>query len=156
MHPVWGRRLGFASEIATVQGCRTPEELAELILHSSCTPPLLPAYRRGGRPVLDGGLVDGVPVELVPEARSALVLVPRHLPEAAIPRVSGRTYVVPSRPIQVEVWDYTSPRLIQEAFDQGRRDGEAFATERLYARREPARVTTQRVSGDASLAPSVG
>jgi hypothetical protein len=55
-------RLGFRAEYATVSACRTPEALADLVLASSCTPPLTPLLMQGGRPSLDGGIADNVPV----------------------------------------------------------------------------------------------
>lgn len=130
-HPSWGRRLGFRPEVVSVRQCRGAEDLADLILHSSCTPPLLSRHRRDGWPVYDGGLVDGTPVDLVTDARSTLVLVPWYRPGVRVPQIPGRTYVVPSAPIPVAVWDYTRPDLLQATWDLGRRDGEAFAERAL-------------------------
>jgi predicted acylesterase/phospholipase RssA len=127
VHAAWGRRLGFASDVVSVRDCSTPEELAELILHSSCTPPLTPLYRRGERAVLDGGVYDHVPVEAVTRARSSLVLLTRRYPEDWLPRVEGRTYVQPSEPVPVAKWDYTNAELVRRTFDLGRFDGERFA-----------------------------
>jgi predicted acylesterase/phospholipase RssA len=131
VHPLWARRLGFEGESVSVQTCGSGEDLADLILQSSCTPPITPLYRRGAGVVLDGGLVDAVPVETVSDAESTLVLLSRHFASEVIPQVPGRTYVQPSRPTPIEKWDYTSPELVQATYDLGRRDGEAFASERL-------------------------
>ena len=133
VHSTWGRRIGFRSETVSVRECRNAGELTDLILHSSCTPPITPLYRRAGRPVLDGGVYDFVPVEAVEPARTVLVLLTRPCPEDAIPRVEGRSYVMPSRPVPVAKWDYTSPELVRRTFDLGRSDGEAFAR-RLWRR----------------------
>ena len=127
VHAVWGRRLGFRRETASVQQCRTPEELTELILHSSCTPPLTPSYRRGVEPVFDGGIYDNVPLETAGLGRETLVLLTRRFPERALPQRPGLTYVQPSEPIPVAKWDYTSPERVERTFAQGRRDGERFA-----------------------------
>ena len=115
--------------------CATGEEVADLVLQSSCTPPFTPVYSRSGRPVLDGGLVDHVPVEGALEARHALVLLTRRHADEQLPRMPGRTYVQPSEPIPVKKWDYTSPDLIQRTYDLGRRDGERF--EPLERSRQP-------------------
>lgn len=129
IHRDVGRRVGFAPEVVSVRSCATAEEVADLILQGSCTPPVTPAYRRGGRLVLDGGLVDAVPVEALGDAPGrTLVLLTKPHPEAQIPRVPGRTYVGPSREIPVHKWDYTSAERVQETFDLGRRDGERFAS----------------------------
>lgn len=135
VHARWGRRFGFTPEVVSARACRSAEELASLILHSSCTPPLLPLYRRGERIVLDGGLIDNAPAHWVGEARSTLVLLTRHYPRHALPRVVGRTYACPSRAVPIVKWDYTNPSLIQQTFDLGRRDGEAFARDAVEATR---------------------
>ncbi len=146
IHAVWGRRLGFRPEGVPVRRCRTPEALADLILHSSCTPPFTAAHRRDGRLVLDGGLLDNAPVGLVPEARRVLVLLTRAYPPAALPRVPGRTYVHPSVPTPITSWDYTDPAAVQETFDLGRRDGERFARGRSTGDGE--RFARGRSTGD--------
>ena len=131
LHATWGRRLGFRSEVVPVSECETPEALADLILHSSCTPPVTPVYRRGGGTVIDGGVVDAVPVESVSPARSTLVLLSRHEPDEHLPQVAGRTYVSPSRPIPVAKWDYTSGDGVRRTFELGREDGAAFVRDWL-------------------------
>jgi predicted acylesterase/phospholipase RssA len=127
VHAVWGRRFGFRPELVSVRQCGTAEELAALLLQSSCTPPALPLYLRDGRPVLDGGIIDGAPVEAVEPARRTLVLLTRRYPLEALPRVPGRTYVQPSQPIPIETWDYASPDRVRQTFELGVRDGRAFA-----------------------------
>ena len=114
-----------------MRDCESAEALTDLILCSSCTPPVTPQYRRDGRVVLDGGIYDHIPVEAVRHERRTLVLLTKQYPESWLPRVNGRVYVQPSEPIPVAKWDYTSPDLIQRAFDLGRADGERFARESL-------------------------
>jgi predicted acylesterase/phospholipase RssA len=130
VHPLWARRLGFEGESVSARSCANGDELADLILQSSCTPPLMPLYRRDARVVLDGGLVDAVPVETVGEAKNMLVLLSRLHGANTLPRVPGRTYVQPSRRPPIEKWDYTSPALVQQTYDLGRRDAEAFIARR--------------------------
>ena len=127
VHGSWGRRLGFRNEVVSARSCRSPEELADLILQSSCVPPITPAYRRGGRPVLDGGIYDPVPIEAVNGARSTLVLLTRRHREDALPQIPGRVYAKPSETVRLQKWDYTSPALVRRTYDLGRGDGERFA-----------------------------
>jgi len=127
LHPTWSQRLGFRPVVVRADECRDGRELARLILASSSTPPIVPVQRWGGRPALDGGLVDNVPLlALKPQERPALVLLTRRHPPGLLQGHPGLTYVQPSRPIPVAKWDYTSPERLQAAFDLGRRDGEEF------------------------------
>ena len=122
----WAERFGFFPEIVSLQQCSTIDALVDLILHSSCTPPLLPLYRRGGRVVIDGGLIDNAPADFVGPARSTLVMLSRHHRPDELPTHPDRVYVAPSKTIPIEKWDYTSPGLVDQTYDLGRRDGEAF------------------------------
>ena len=125
-HLQWPMRFGFVPEVVSLRDCPSLDALVELILHSSCTPPLLPLYQREGRTVLDGGLVDNVPADFVGPARSTLVMLSRHHHRDELPQHPQRTYVGPSQPIPIDKWDYTSPSLVDQTYDLGRRDGEDF------------------------------
>ncbi|WP_296532027.1 patatin-like phospholipase family protein [Rhodoferax sp.] len=125
VHSSMGQRVGFRPLYVSVQECATPGALADLIIASSCVPPLTPQARRNGIALLDGSLVSNVPIEGVdPNAGETLVLLTR--PFSRLPSVPGRTYVQPSQPVPVGAWDYTNEAAVQCAFDLGRRDGEHF------------------------------
>ncbi|ONB79733.1 Patatin [Burkholderia pseudomallei] len=131
LHPTLGRSLGFRGEFVRAQDCARVDELADLVLQSSCTPPFTPVLRRDGRPVLDGGMVDNVPVgALDASPGSVLVMVTRRYPRPQTFVVDGggqrRLYVQPSSKVPISSWDYTSPHQMQHAYDLGRRDGERF------------------------------
>lgn len=128
LHPTFGQRLGFAPEVARLQDCDDIDDLVSLITASSCTPPFTPIEHRGGRPTLDGGMVDNVPVSAVEVGPTTLVLLTRRYPgRAEIFSHQGRLYVQPSQKVAVSAWDYTDPPAMQATYDQGRRDGERFA-----------------------------
>jgi predicted acylesterase/phospholipase RssA len=128
LHPTFGRRLGFSPEIVRLSDCATIDELVSLITASSCTPPFTPIEHRDGRPTLDGGLVDNVPVDTVDAGPSTLVLLTRHYPQRPETFTHlGRVYVQPSSKVAAKAWDYTNPPAMQATYDQGRRDGERFA-----------------------------
>ena len=134
LHPTLGQALGFHPEFVRAQECATVEDLADLILQSSSTPPFTPVLRRNGRPVLDGGMVDNVPVGALDASPGlVLVMVTRVYPrprmfvvEHGENRDQRRVYVQPSRKVPISAWDYTSPALMRPAYDLGRADGEAF------------------------------
>lgn len=135
LHPRAGRGLGFQPEVFVVQDCPTPEALADLILASSCTPPFTPVMRLHGRLVLDGGMVDNVPVGALPEQSRdgvTLVLLTRRYPRT-LPHSPQRLYLQPSRRVPVSGWDYTNPHGIRAAYDLGRSDA-AELLERIAGR----------------------
>jgi predicted acylesterase/phospholipase RssA len=127
LHPQWALKLGFKPEVVPVSACANSEELADLILASSCTPPIVPAMYRNGKPVLDGGLIDNVPIAaLTPHEFPALVLLTRRYPPHLLKGHKNRIYLQPSQPVPVGKWEYNSPQAFQDAFDLGRRDAEAL------------------------------
>ncbi|MCE4543222.1 MULTISPECIES: patatin-like phospholipase family protein [unclassified Caballeronia] len=131
LHPTLGQALGFHPEFVKAQECATIDDLADLILQSSSTPPFTPILRRNGRPVLDGGMVDNVPVSAL-DASPGLVLVmvtrlyPRERMFVVPHGEQRRIYIQPSRKVPISSWDYTSPSQMQHAYDLGRADGEDF------------------------------
>ena len=148
----WAERFGFFPEIVSLQQCSTLDALVDLILHSSCTPPLLPLYRREGRVVIDGGLIDNAPADFVGPARSTLVMLSRHHRPDELPTHPDRVYVAPSKTIPIEKWDYTSPELVDETYDLGRRDGEAF----VAASQDPIQSLRVARRGDSETIPTAG
>jgi len=126
VHPQLAPWLGFHAEYASVRACRTPEALADLVLASSCTPPFTPLFMQDGKPSLDGGIADNVPVAALADTPGAtLVLLTRRY--RRLPVHSQRLYAQPSTDLPVASWDYTNPAGLQAGYDLGRRDGEIFA-----------------------------
>lgn len=128
VHPVMGRKLGFTAEYLSVSDCKTPADLVRLLMASATVPPFMPIQTIAGRPALDGGMVDNVPVEPLKHVEDAggqsLVLLTR--PYARLPSIERRTYVQPSQVIPVSQFTITNPDGIRFAYDLGVRDGEAF------------------------------
>lgn len=138
LHPTLGKKIGFTREFIRAQDCSSEDELIELILQSSCTPPFTPVMYRGGQAVLDGGLVDNVPIDgLSPAVAGApnsevLVLLTRRYdqPDYFVREMPGLrlTYIQPSHPVQISSWDYAHHELMPLAYEQGRADAKrAFA-----------------------------
>lgn len=138
VHQRAGDRFGFRGEVISIRSCETPKQLADLLLSSSCTPPFTPALRHSGRPVLDGGVVENVPVGAVDVGMRTLVLLTR--PYTRLPQRPDRLYVEPSRPIPISKFDYTNPQGLQVAYDQGRRDADLFVADYLRSGRSLSRV----------------
>jgi predicted acylesterase/phospholipase RssA len=131
VHPRLGRALGFRPEFISARGVGGAREMHDVMLASSGVPPFIPVTLVNGRPALDGGLVDNVPVEPLAPVESAggrtLVLLTRLYRK--IPEVAGRTYVQPSRRIDLSQFDITDPDGIRAAYELGLRDGNAFAAQ---------------------------
>ena len=130
VHPALGRALGFRPVVEDARACETPEELADLIIASSATPPFTPVGRFRGRRLLDGGLVDNVPAfaaDAVPGVRRNLVLLTRQYPAEVTGWRGSRLYLAPSEPVPISRWDYTRPELLEETVALGERDAERYA-----------------------------
>ena len=127
LHPGVGRRLGFEPVAVDARTCPTAEAVTELVLASSATPPFTPVGTVGGRPVLDGGLVDNAPA-FVAEAerrwRRHLVVLTRPYPASSVGHRGNRWYLCPSEPVPADRWDYTRPERIAATIALGVRDGE--------------------------------
>ena len=125
IHPSWGKRLGFRPFIVDARDCRTSEELADLVLASSASPPFTPVGRFGGETLLDGGMVDNVPAfvaERDPAVKLNVVLLTRPYPPEVLGRSGSRYYIAPSAPVPIERWDYTRPERLVATIDMGERE----------------------------------
>ena len=129
VHPAFGRAIGFTPVVADARECGTSEELADLIIASSATPPFTPVGRYRGRALLDGGMVDNVPAFVAdarPGVRRNLVLLSRPYPASAVGRRGSRLYVAPAEPVPISRWDYTRPDLLRATIELGERDAETY------------------------------
>ncbi len=129
VHPKLASALGYKPVVARLNDCDTAEEVADLVMCSSCTPPFLPIMKHRGKISLDGGIIDNVPVSAIGDDEKKgkmLVLMSRIHREDRIPQIPGRLYVQPSVTPPVSKWDYTNPAGLQGAYDLGRKDGENF------------------------------
>lgn len=134
LHPTIGRRIGFRAEIARLSDCADIDDLVSLIVASSCTPPFTPIEHRAGRPTLDGGMVDNVPIDAVDVGPSTLVLLTRRYPgRAEVFTHQSRLYVQPSTKVPAHAWDYTDTDAMAATYDQGRSDAERFLASRVLA-----------------------
>ncbi|HEY6272410.1 MAG TPA: patatin-like phospholipase family protein [Terriglobales bacterium] len=123
------RRFGFSKEFISAKECRTPAELADLVLASSCTPPITPLYSFQGRTALDGGLMESIPLSgLAEQAGTALVL--RTTRGKDLKPRPGLVLVEPSEEPRIASWDYTDPAAIDSLYDLGRRDASDFMEHR--------------------------
>jgi Patatin-like phospholipase len=134
VHPSFGRRIGFVPQLFDARSCESVEELADLVIASSSTPPFTPIGRFRGHALLDGGMIDNVPAaaaETVDGIRRNLVLLTRPYPRNVLGEQGSsgqRLYVAPSKAVPVEVWDYTRPDLVDATVAMGEREAELHET----------------------------
>jgi predicted acylesterase/phospholipase RssA len=132
LHPTFGRRIGFHPAVFDLRDCQTPEELADLVIASSSTPPFTPLGRYRGHWLLDGGMVDNVPADVADSldgVKYNLVLLTRPYPSGVTGRHGHRLYVAPSRPVPVARWDYTQPHLVGQTVQMGEEEADLHASE---------------------------
>jgi len=127
LHPTWTRRLGFEPVVRGNREAEDIPDLIDIILSSSCVPPVLPGAAYKGLRVLDGGVIDNVPAHLADgrEGKTLVLLSKRYRQD--LPAPGQRVYVQPSQPIKLDKFDYANPEGLQETYDLGVRDGVAFA-----------------------------
>jgi predicted acylesterase/phospholipase RssA len=122
IHPRLGRKLGFVPRVFDARECSTPEEVADLIMASSATPPFTPIGLFQKQALLDGGLVDNVPAfvaEAHPGVTKNLIVLTRPYPASVTGVRANRLYVGPSKPTPVDRWDYTRPDLVDQTVAMG-------------------------------------
>lgn len=130
IHPSLGRRVGFKAMAFDARQCETSEELADLIIASSATPPFTSVGSFNNRRLLDGGIIDNVPAFLADEASDVnrnLVLLTRPYPSHLTGQQGSRLYIAPSKTLPVNRWDYTRPELIDATIEAGERDADLYA-----------------------------
>ena len=127
LHPTWTRKLGFQPVVRGNRDVEAIGELIDIILASSCVPPVLPGPGYRGMRVLDGGVIDNVPAHLADdrEGRTLVLLSKRY--RKPLPVHDRRTYVQPSEQIRMDKFDYANPEGLQETYDLGFRDGVHWA-----------------------------
>jgi hypothetical protein len=131
MHPTWTRKLGFEPLVRGNQEADDVGDLINIILASSCVPPVLPGDGYRGQRVLDGGIIDNVPAHLA-DGRDGLTLVllsKRY--KQRLPAPGHRIYVQPSEAIRIDKFDYANPIGLQDTYELGLKDGESFAVSAL-------------------------
>jgi predicted acylesterase/phospholipase RssA len=129
VHSGWTRKMGFRPLVKGNRDARGIGDLVEMILASSCVPPVLPSPGIDGRKVLDGGLIDNVPAHLA-DGRdgTTLVLLSKRY-RKPLPRLPQRVYAQPSRQIRIDKFDYANPQGLQDTYDLGLEDGRRFANQ---------------------------
>jgi predicted patatin/cPLA2 family phospholipase len=129
LHPKLGRQLGFRDFVFDARACETPEELGDLVVASSSTPPFTPVGHFRGMTLLDGGICDNVPAALaerIPAVRKNLVLLTRPYPKGVSGEHGTRLYLEPSSPVPIGRWDYREDAPVEQTLELGRTDAASY------------------------------
>jgi len=130
LHPRSGRVIGFRPVIVDARSCHEPEDLVDLVLASSATPPFTAIGRHRGRRLLDGGMVDNAPAfvaEQAPGVARNLILLTRPYPKESVGWQGTRLYLCPTEPVPINRWDYTSVDRVDATVALGRADAKRHA-----------------------------
>ena len=124
-HPRSPQLIGFTPVAVDARACESVEELANLILASSATPPFTPIGNFRGLRLLDGGMIDNAPAFLAErhaEARRSIVFLSRPYHPSVLGIQRHRLYLAPTHPTPINRWDYTQPHLLDETVAMGERE----------------------------------
>jgi len=130
LHPRSGRVIGFQPVVVDARTCEAPEDLVDLVLASSATPPFTSIGNHRGRRLLDGGMVDNAPAFVAERATGVkrnLVLLTRPYPDASVGWKGMRLYLCPTEPVPINRWDYTSAERVDATVSLGRLDADRHA-----------------------------
>ena len=133
LHPTWTRKLGFEPLVKGNHDAEGVADLINIILASSCVPPVLPGDGYKGQRVLDGGVIDNVPAHLADERDGLTLVLLSKRYKQTLPEPATRIYVQPSEPIRLDKFDYANPEGLQQTYDLGLGDGMRFAESALAA-----------------------
>lgn len=132
LHPRLGARLGYREFSFDARDCESAEEVADLVLASSSTPPFTPVGNFRGQRLLDGGIVDNAPAYIVerhPQVRKNLVLLTRPYPAGVAGKHGKRFYIEPSGQVPIERWDYRESAAVDDTLRLGTRDAQRWTGE---------------------------
>jgi predicted acylesterase/phospholipase RssA len=130
LHPRSARLIGFRPVIVDARTCQEPEDLVDLVLASSATPPFTAIGRHRGRRLLDGGMVDNAPAFVAEQAGGVernMVLLTRPYPDESVGWKGTRLYLCPTEPVPINRWDYTSADRVEATVRLGRVDADRHA-----------------------------
>jgi predicted acylesterase/phospholipase RssA len=126
-HPWSPRLLGFRPVAIDARTCESVDELADLIMASSATPPFTPVGQARGEMLLDGGMIDNAPAFVAEEVQVAhsIVFLSRPYHPSVLGVQGERLYIAPTEQTPISRWDYTRPHLLDATVEMGEREAAA-------------------------------
>jgi predicted patatin/cPLA2 family phospholipase len=139
---------GFTPMVYDARDADSPEELANLIIATSATPPFTSIGRFAGRRLLDGGIINIAPTylaESAPHIERNIVLLTNPAPPALRDAQGKRFHIAPFANLPVRSWDLTRPDLIDDVIAQGERDAELYSAKLAEFLDDPVPLLTETV-----------
>ncbi|MDP5007888.1 MAG: patatin-like phospholipase family protein [Glaciimonas sp.] len=120
--------FGFRSEHIDLAQCNTLEQAHQLLMATAAAVPIAPAVSWEGRPALDGGFYDSIPLPKAPFSHpNTLILLTRYRPKQPhLFEFNGCTYIQPSNTINAVNFDCTNADNVEIAYAHGITDGRAL------------------------------
>jgi len=127
LHPTVGRAMGFRPHWFDVTPDTRPEDLFEMLLASSCFPPLTKPIERDGLRFFDGAFVTSMPdwrrLEAYDDIDEIWIIHTRRDQRGLFTNRPGVRHVSPSSRLGVGIWDYGNETGMARAYHIGLRDG---------------------------------
>jgi predicted patatin/cPLA2 family phospholipase len=140
-YPAFNRVTGIKPMVFDARRSVSAQELSDLIIASSATPPFTAAGRFENKCLLDGGIIDHVPSFLSFESpgitHHLVIRVDKTVDKRADkgadknsedhPAGAGkRLLLAPSEKVNVKSWDFTKPDLVEALIRQGENDADLY------------------------------
>jgi len=114
---------GVSRELIDARQAARDGKLADLICNAAVIPPVFNLQGWNGKKVVDGGLACKAPLPVPDEGRTLIMLTRQFRNLPSHPR---RVYVQVSKETPADKLDFTDQEAIQQTWDMGHSDGEAF------------------------------
>lgn len=120
------RPPGLDYNVIEAHGLPDRLALVDAVLASSAFPPFTPLPALHGRPIIDGGAIEPIPLSALDRttAKRPLILLTRPRPVRPLP--PGMLYLAPPVDLNLAIWQYADEPSLRRVFEIGRRCGEAF------------------------------
>lgn len=120
------RALGLEGVLVDARQAARDGKLIDLVCAAATIPPVFDIPTWEGKDVIDGGMVTKAPFPDPDEGETLVLMTSTY---RNIPAKDGKLFVTPSKEVEADKIDFTEREKIEETWEQGRADAEAFLAE---------------------------